>query len=162
MRLKRLILTLLLLVPTVAWAQFQGTERPAEDSALVLSLEDAIKIALSENTSVKVADKEVQRTEYARKGAYGQLFPQISASGMYSYAIQKQKVFFGSDDDSDSGSGGGMASMFTSALEPIMYYIEQLYAATSTPFIPGSCSCFLSYRESVRDFILITIRQSSS
>ena len=136
MRLKRLILTLLLLVPTVAWAQFQGTERPAEDSALVLSLEDAIKIALSENTSVKVADKEVQRTEYARKGAYGQLFPQISASGMYSYAIQKQKVFFGSDDDSDSGSGGGMASMFTSALEPIMYYIEQLYAATSTPFIP--------------------------
>ena len=106
MRLNKLILTFLLLLPTAVWAQFQGTERPAGDSTLVLGLEDAIKIALSENTSVKVADMEIQRSEYARRGSYGQLFPQISASGMYSYAIQKQKVFFGSDDDSGSGSSG--------------------------------------------------------
>ncbi len=137
MRLNKLILTFLLFLPTAVWAQFQGTERPAGDSTLVLGLEDAIKIALSENTSVKVADMEIRRSEYARKGAYGQLFPQISASGMYSYAIQKQKVFFGSDDDSGSGSsGGGMSSMFASAFEPIMYYIEQLYQATGTPFVP--------------------------
>ena len=138
MHLKKFVLLFTLLVPAAGWAQYQGTERPEQaDSTLVLSLDDAVKIALSENTTVKVADMEVERTKYAQKGSYGALFPQISASGMYSYAIQKQKVFFGSDDDSgSSGSGGGMASMFTSYFEPIMYYIEQLYQATATPFVP--------------------------
>jgi outer membrane protein TolC len=128
---------LALLVPLAAQAQFKGEARPAGDTTLVLTLDDALKIALSENVSVKVADMEVERTKYAQKGSYGQLFPQISASGMYSYAIQKQKVYFGSDaDDGGSSSGGGMASMYSSMLEPIMYYIQQLYEATSTPFIP--------------------------
>ena len=138
MCIKKCFLLLVLLLPLAAQAQFNSKERPAGDTTLVLTLDDALKIALSENVSVKVADMEVQRNEYARKGAYGALFPQISASGMYSYAIQKQKVFFGSDDDSEgsSGGGGGMASMFMSAFEPIMYYIQQLYAVTGTPFVP--------------------------
>ena len=138
MCIKKCFLLLVLLLPLAAQAQFNSQERPAGDTTLVLTLDDALKIALSENVSVKVADMEVQRNEYARKGAYGALFPQISASGMYSYAIQKQKVFFGSDDDSEgsSGGGGGMASMFMSAFEPIMYYIQQLYAVTGTPFVP--------------------------
>ena len=132
------ILTIFLLIPASARAQYQGTERPAADTALVLSLDDAVKIALSENTSVKVADREIQRQEYAKKGAYGALFPQISASGMYSYAIQKQKVFFGSDDNSGSGSsgGGGMASLMAGLMDPIMHYIQHLYEVTGTPFIP--------------------------
>ena len=137
MKIKSILLVLSLLFSSAAWAQYQGSERPAGDSTLVLSLDDALKIALSENTSVKVADLEIQRQKYAQKGAYGQLFPQISATGMYSYAIQKQKVFFGSDDDSGSGSsGGGMSSMMAGVMEPIMYYIEQLYQATNTPFVP--------------------------
>ena len=138
MCIKKCFLLLVLMLPLAAQAQFNSKERPAGDTTLVLTLDDALKIALSENVSVKVADMEVQRNEYARKGAYGALFPQISASGMYSYAIQKQKVFFGSDDDSEgsSGGGGGMASMFMSAFEPIMYYIQQLYAVTGTPFVP--------------------------
>ena len=85
-------MVLALLIPSVARAQFIGQERPAGDTTLVISLDDALKIALSENTSVKVADMEIQRVKYAQKGSYGQLFPQISATGMYSYAIQKQKV----------------------------------------------------------------------
>ena len=138
MCVRKFVVLLALLLPSVAWAQFQGSERPEGDTTLVLSLDDAIKIALSENASVKVADMEVQRVKYAQKGSYGALFPQISASGMYSYAIKKQKVYFGSDDDSGSGSGsgGGMAGMITGLLEPIMYYIEQLYRATGTPFVP--------------------------
>ena len=136
--MKKVILALALLLPVGAWAQYQGSERPAGDSTVVLTLDDAIKIALSENTSVKVADMEIQRSKYAQKGSYGALFPQINATGMYNYAIQKQKVYFGSDADEGSGSssGGGMASMMQSAFEPIMYYIQQLYAATSTPFVP--------------------------
>ena len=132
--MKRLLLALALLIPSAALAQYQTA--PAPDSTLVLTLDDAIKIALSENTSVKVADMEVQRTKYAKKGAYGALFPQINASGLYSYAIQKQKVYFGSDSDDEGSSGGGMAGMMSGMMEPIMYYIQQLYAATNTPFVP--------------------------
>ena len=45
-----------------------GESSPAGEEALVLTLEDALKIALSENVSVKVADKEVERVKYARRG----------------------------------------------------------------------------------------------
>ena len=133
--MKKLLIILSLLFPTAALAQYQAARQA--DTTLVLSLDDAIKIALSENTSVKVADMEVQRTKYAKKGAYGALFPQINASGLYSYAIQKQKVYFGSDsEDEGSSSGGGMAGMMSGLMEPIMYYIQQLYLATNTPFVP--------------------------
>ena len=137
--MKKCILALMLLLPLQAWAQYQETSPEKADSTLVLSLDDALKIALSENTSIKVADMEIKRQKYAKKSAYGALYPQISATGMYSYAIKKQKVFFGSDDTGDSGSSGssgGMSSMMSGVLEPIMYYIQQLYDATNTPFIP--------------------------
>ena len=140
MKLNRFLLALSLLIPSAAWAQYSGEERPVGDTTLVLSLDDALKIALSENTSVKVADMEIQRTKYAQKGSYGQLFPQINATGAYNYAIQKQKVYFGSDSEdegsSGSSSGSGMAGMMAGMMEPIMYYIQQLYTVTGTPFIP--------------------------
>jgi len=139
MNFKKVLIALTLLAPSAAWAQFNGEERPVGDTTVVLSLEDALKIALSENTSVKVADMEIQRTKYARKGSYGQLFPQISATGAYNYAIKKQKVYFGSDSEDEGGSSSsssGMAGMYASMLEPIMYYIQQLYEVTGTPFIP--------------------------
>ena len=120
-----------------AWAQYRDAAEPSGD-AVVLTLEDALKIALSENTSVKVADMEIQRQEYAKKGSYASLLPQVSASGMYSYALKKQKVYFGSDkqDGEEGSSGGGMAGMMAALMNPIMYYIEQLYAGTGVPFVP--------------------------
>ena len=123
-----------------ASAQFKDEAQPQEEGKVILTLEDALKIALSENTSVKVADMEIQRQEYARKGSYASLLPQVSASGMYSYALKKQKVYFGSDKQDDDGEGssggGGMAGMMASLMNPIMYYIEQLYAGTGVPFVP--------------------------
>lgn len=139
MLLKRFIVFaagVLLVLP--AFAQYKDEAQPAEDK-VVLTLDDALKIALSENTSVKVADLEIQRQEYARKGSYGSLLPQVSASGMYSYALKKQKVYFGSDkkdEDGEGSGGGGMAGMMAALMNPIMYYIEQLYAGTGVPFVP--------------------------
>ncbi len=72
-----------LLVTSSAWAQ----------DTLHLTLEDALKVALSENNSVKVADMEVRKTEYAKKGTYASLFPQIDFSGSYQRAIKKQKMY---------------------------------------------------------------------
>ena len=137
MCVRKLVIVLALLVPSIAWAQFQGNERPAGDSTLVLSLEDAIKIALSENTSVKVADMEIQRTEYARKGTYAALFPQVSGSGSYQRTIKKQVMYMGGGDD--SGSGSGSSSMFSGILEPIEWYLNQLIAqhpGAIQPYVP--------------------------
>ena len=122
-----------------ALAQYQDAAPQSEAGKVVLTLEDALKIALSENTSVKVADMEIERQQYARKGSYAALLPQVSASGMYSYALKKQKVYFGSDkkDGEEGGSSGGdMAGMMASLMNPIMYYIQQLYDGTGIPFVP--------------------------
>ena len=59
-----------------ALAQYREAPQQ-EEGKVVLTLDDALKIALSENTSVKVADLEIQRQEYARKGSYASLFPQV-------------------------------------------------------------------------------------
>ena len=121
-----------------ALAQYQDTAPQPETGKVILTLEDALKVALSENTSVKVADMEIERQQYARKGSYAALLPQVSASGMYSYALKKQKVYFGSDKQDDEGgsSGGGMAGMMAALMNPIMYYINELYAGTGVPFVP--------------------------
>ena len=97
----------------------QDSAPAAEQQKLVLTLDDALKIALSENVSVKVADQEIQRTEYAKKGSYASLFPQVDASASYMRTIEKQVMYMdfdmsaytgGSSDDSSgsSSSGGGI------------------------------------------------------
>ncbi|MCQ2184157.1 MAG: TolC family protein [Bacteroidales bacterium] len=77
------------------------------DSVLVLNLENALKVALSENVSVKVADKEVKRTEYAKKGTYAALFPKIDANASFQRTIKKQVMYM---DVSIPGMSGGGAS----------------------------------------------------
>ena len=48
---------------------------------------------MSENVSVKVADLEIKRTEYAKKGAYAALYPQIDLTGSYQRTIKKQVMY---------------------------------------------------------------------
>ena len=84
---------------------------PQQDdtSAVVLTLEDALKVALSENISVKVADKEIQRATYAKKGTYAALFPQVDANASFQRTIKKQ-VMYMDFDMSSLGIGGGAPS----------------------------------------------------
>lgn len=70
-----------------------------------ISLEQALQIALSENVSVKVADKEVERAQYAKKGSYASLFPQIDGSASFQRTIEKQVMYM--DFDMSSIMGGG-------------------------------------------------------
>ena len=102
-------------------------------------MEDALRIALSENVTVKVADMEIQRTEYARRGTYASLFPQINATGSYQRTIKKQIMYMGGDDSGSGSSGGGMASMFTGIMAPINYYIQEIIKGTGLvipPYVP--------------------------
>ena len=87
----------LVLMPLSADAQFrdkkQQEEAPKVEIPAVITLEDALKIALSENVSVKVADLEIQRKEYAKKGTYAALYPQIDLTGSYQRTIKKQVMY---------------------------------------------------------------------
>ena len=80
-------------------------EAASSEAPVIITLEQALQIALSENVSVKVADMEIQRTEYAKKGSYASLFPQIDASGAYQRTIKKQVMYM--DFDMSSMLGGG-------------------------------------------------------
>lgn len=73
----------------------------------VITLEEALKIALGENVSVKIADKEIESAGYAKKGTYAALFPQIDASGVYQRTIKKQVMYMDFDMSSFMGAGAG-------------------------------------------------------
>ncbi|MBO4923049.1 MAG: TolC family protein [Bacteroidales bacterium] len=77
-----------------------------ESAPTVLTLEEAIRIALSENIAIRVADKDIERAEYARKGSYASLFPQVDGSGSYSRTIKKQVMYMDFDMGSMMGGGG--------------------------------------------------------
>jgi outer membrane protein TolC len=82
-------------------------------------LDDALKVAMGENISVKVADKEVKRTEYARKGTYASLFPQVDFSGAYQRAIKKQKMHMnmgGQEMDIEVGVSNTWSTGFSAAM----------------------------------------------
>ncbi|MBP5538353.1 MAG: TolC family protein [Bacteroidales bacterium] len=80
---------------------------PADEKVTFLTLDDAIKVALSESESVQIADKEVVRTGHAKKGTYAALFPQIDASGSY------QRVLIKNDIRAMMGNDSPMAQQMT-------------------------------------------------
>ena len=82
-------------------------ETDTTQTATVITLDDALKIALSENASVRVADMEIERTGYARKGTYASLFPQIDLTGSFQRTIKKQVMYM--DFDMSSFGGGSAA-----------------------------------------------------
>lgn len=96
-------------------AQYKTTLEQAKSSEtpVVITLEQALEIALGENISVKVADLEIKRTEYAKKGAYASLFPQIDLTGSYQRTIKKQVMYM--DFDMSSLTGGAGAGAGTGA-----------------------------------------------
>lgn len=124
-----------IILPVTAQAQYKDTTSAPKDSTLVLSLDDAIKIALSENTTVKVADMEVKRLQYAKKGSYGALFPQINATASFQHTLKKQRMYMGGS----SSGGSNMASMIGPALESVNYYLEELLKRNPgiTPYQPA-------------------------
>ena len=71
-----------LLYVAIQSAQAQDTLR--------ITLQDAVRVALSDNPTIKVAGQEIQLKKEARREAYAGLFPEASLVGSYSRAIKKQ------------------------------------------------------------------------
>lgn len=114
--MKKIFPRLLLIAASVTMSlNAVAQEVDSTQTATVITLDDALKIALSENASVRVADKEIERIGYAKKGTYASLFPQIDITGSFMRTIKKQVMymdmdmsdFMGGGSSSGSGSEGG-------------------------------------------------------
>ncbi len=98
--MKRLIINILAFVTIVASPYFvqaqedssalRQAQGPGTSGALQLTLDQALEIALSESTVIKVADMTVEKTGYAKKGSYASLYPNVNISGSYQRTLQKQ------------------------------------------------------------------------
>ena len=95
----------LLVLASGAWAQESSKSLP-------ITLEKAIEIGLSENPTVIIADQEIQRMEYVRKEAIGNLLPNISGTGNFTHNIQKQKMFMGDSFNMGAMMGDMLMGMF--------------------------------------------------
>ncbi len=71
-----------------------ATRAGAQDT-VKLSLEQAVEIALSDNPTIQIAGKEIERQEYVRKETVGNLWPNLSASGAYNYNVIKTSFDMG-------------------------------------------------------------------
>ncbi|MBR2049393.1 MAG: TolC family protein [Rikenellaceae bacterium] len=99
--MKKMMMTLCALVLALG-VSAQTTEGATEMTTMRLTLQEAIDLALSENPTIKVADLEVDRYDYVRKEMLGNLYPSLSASGTYTYAVVKSEISkglsFGADN----------------------------------------------------------------
>ena len=86
----RKILLMLGLLTSSLMAMAQQAAQP--EQKLVLTLEQALEIALSENPTIKVADQQIEIKRYAKQGTYASLYPQIDATASYQRVIQKQTM----------------------------------------------------------------------
>lgn len=116
-----LMMTLLALVcvgtsPVVA--QQQGVEPrtvAAQNGPLMLTLDQALSIALEENPTVRIADQTIEVKKYAKRGTYAALWPEISASATYQRYVKKQMFHFQGNTievgTTNNASGGIQAAM---------------------------------------------------
>ena len=91
----------------------------AEQTALTLTLEQALEIALSENPTIKVAEQEIEIKRYAKQEAYASLYPRFDATAQYQRVLAKQTMVMdfggatqtikvGSDNSFNGGVTGSM------------------------------------------------------
>lgn len=112
MKLRHFLLSLTAMAASLAPA------RAAE-----LSLDDCLRIALSESPTVKVAEMDITRVDYLKKNNLAELLPQISFGAQYSRMLAKQVAYMnmsgfgslggstsGGEDEGDSGEGGTPAA----------------------------------------------------
>ena len=93
MKLKHLFYALVVLMGITAvpvMAQENSEPVATQSEPMVLTLEQALEIALSENPTVQIADKTIEIKKYAKRGTYAALWPEISASATYQRFIKKQ------------------------------------------------------------------------
>ncbi|MBR5105727.1 MAG: TolC family protein [Alistipes sp.] len=89
-----------------------------EQSALTLTLEQALEIALSESPTIKVAEQEIEIKRFAKQESYASLYPRFDATAQYQRVIEKQTMSMDMGDGnprtlkvgSDNSFNGGLSA----------------------------------------------------
>lgn len=84
-----------------------------------ITLDEAIEIALSESNTVKIADMTIEKTGYAKKGAYSALYPNVSVSGNYQRTLKKQVMVMemgGNSMSIEVGTSNNVSAGVTAAM----------------------------------------------
>ena len=68
-----------------------GLAAQATDT-LRVDLKKALEIALSDNPTIKIADREIERIDYSKKAAWYGLLPSLSATGQYTRNVELQTM----------------------------------------------------------------------
>jgi len=97
-----------------------------KQATLELTLEKAIQIALSENPTVKIADVEIQKKEYAKKSTQASLYPQIDAVGQYTRTLKKQVMYMDGAFD------------MTAMMMPMLQGIEETFKGSVPDYSDGT------------------------
>ncbi len=107
---KQILMVCTLLLSVVAYGQ-QGSQSSGytsdSSSVLTITLDEAVKIALSENPTIKIADTEIDRQLYVKRETTGYHLPSLEATGQYLYNVMPS-VMFMPEDIFGPGTGGMM------------------------------------------------------
>ncbi len=95
----------------------------AQTTQLTLTLDEAIEIALDENPTLQVAELDIERYDYVLGATRGNLLPQLSISGEYTYAAKVQQM-----SESMQISSDGTSSVTVAANLGIALYAPAVYA----------------------------------
>jgi len=122
---KKVICAVFMLLPSFVFSTW------AQEQPIVLTLDKALEIAMSENPTVKVADQEIEKKKYAKKGTYAALFPQISFTADYSRTLKKQVMYM-------DGDAFDIGSMLGPVTEPIVAGADQTLQQMVPGYQPGT------------------------
>ncbi len=81
----------ILLIITCISIFFPLSEAQVQDSVHV-NLQKALEIALSENPTIKVANRDIQAKKYYKSEQIAALFPSVSLAGSWQATLKKQKM----------------------------------------------------------------------
>ena len=101
--------------------------------AVQVTLDDCIRIALSDNPSIIIADMEIERVDYSKKEILGQLFPQVNFTANYSRTLAKQTMVMmdqtfkvGTDNQHSVGFSGSLPIIVPSLWKSIKLSDNQI------------------------------------
>lgn len=80
------------LKPVLAFALLATAMGAQAQDTLRITLKEAIRIALSDNPTIKVADQEIQLKKEANREAIYGLLPEINMVGSFTHTIEKQTM----------------------------------------------------------------------
>ena len=129
---------------SIVFAVYGASAQSAAPDSVTLSLDDCLRIALSESPTIKVADLDVTRVDYSKKEVLGQLLPTLSFDASYNRMLAKQVAYMNMDafssftsgsDDEDTTSSADDSSSGSSGIKMGLDNSYQLGFNASVPLI---------------------------